>query len=166
MLHAWAPPLRRTSLPAPVISVDAALKTQTSLAPPVRVSGPAPAVNPNVPDAYTPGARFFPPSSVPTEKSVGCAAALLYAVVRAVLADSAVASAWCTCPVTVPGPSFAVVPKKPVTAAVGCVPRSPVTLLGPVLVTPAAARTAKLCAAPREGAVAAACRRPGEKPPI
>ena len=92
---------------------------------------------------------------MPTAKSVGCPAALLYAAVKAFLADSAVASAWCICPVTVPGPSFAVVPKNPVTAAVGCVPRSPVTLVGPVLVTPAAASTAKLCAAPNPGAAAA-----------
>src|SRR5277367_1701329 len=45
---------------------------------------------------------------------------------------------------------------EPVNVVVGYVPRSPLTVVGPVLVMPAPARTAKLSAVPSETAVAAA----------
>ena len=40
---------------------------------------------------------------------------------------------------------------RPVTAVPGLTPRSPAIMVGPVLVTVDAARTAKPCAAPRDG---------------
>jgi len=42
---------------------------------------------------------------------------------------------------------------KPVTAAPGLTPRSPVIVLAPVLVTVEPLNTAKLCAEPSEGAI-------------
>jgi len=63
-------------------------------------------------------------------------------------ACSATASAaWLVPPTTVPG-------GKPVTALPGLTPRSPVTMVGPVLVTIEPPKTAKLVATPRGGAVA------------
>lgn len=56
-------------------------------------------------------------------------------------------SAWMVPPKTMPG-------GKPVTALPGLTPRSPVTMVGPVLFTVEPARTAKLAAVPSEGAVA------------
>jgi hypothetical protein len=69
-------------------------------------------------------------------------AASLYAVVKSDCACSATASASCWAPSTVPGGN-------PVTAVPGLTPRSPVTTLGPVLVTVVPARTAKALAVPR-----------------
>ena len=51
--------------------------------------------------------------------------------------------------------------RKPVTAVPGLTPRSPVMTLAPVLVTVEAPNTAKLCAAPSDGAVGAGA---GEAP--
>ena len=75
-------------------------------------------------------------------------AASLYAVVRSDWAPAATPSALCIVPLdTVPGGN-------PVTAVPGLTPRSPLMLLGPVLVTVVPARTAKLAAVPRStGAV-------------
>jgi hypothetical protein len=73
----------------------------------------------------------------------GRPAASLYAVVRSDWACSATASATCWVPlITVPG-------GKPVTAVPGLTPRSPETVVGPVLVTAWPANTAKDAAVPR-----------------
>ena len=79
-----------------------------------------------------------------------CPAALLYAVVKSAWAVPATASALCTVPgrITMPGGN-------PVTALPGLTPRFPLIMLGPVLVTVVAAKTPKLPAVPRPGAVAA-----------
>src|SRR5712664_1484962 len=61
--------------------------------------------------------------------------------------------AWIVPPVTVPG-------GKPVTAVPGLTPKSPVMIVGPVLVTVEAPRTAKLCAEPSGGADCARARLP------
>src|ERR1700722_6426234 len=77
-------------------------------------------------------------------------AASLYPVGRSDWAPAATPSALCIVPLlTMPGGN-------PVTAVPGLTPRSPLMLLGPVLVTVVPARTAKLPAVPRPtGAVAA-----------
>src|SRR6185312_16803490 len=65
-------------------------------------------------------------------------------------APAAIVSAAWIVPITVPGGN-------PITAAAGDTPRSPVTMVGPVLFTfGVAPRTAKLCATPSGGATAAA----------
>src|SRR6185312_16934306 len=88
---------------------------------------------------YTPGASDLPPRLTPAKLLVpghGCAAALVYAAVRFVLALSATASALCWTP-DLPGGN-------PVTALPGETPSWPVIHVGPVLVTVVPARTAKL----------------------
>ena len=66
----------------------------------------------------------------------------MYAMVRSLWACAATASAWwMTPPVTRPGGN-------PVTAVPGLTPISPLTRLGPVLVTVVPASTAKLSAVP------------------
>src|SRR6266567_1028974 len=69
-------------------------------------------------------------------------AASLYAVVKSSWACAAIGSARWVVPFTIPGGN-------PVTAVPGLKPRSPLTVLPPVLVTVEAARTAKLAAVPR-----------------
>src|ERR1041384_2713045 len=69
-------------------------------------------------------------------------AASLYAVVKSCCARAAAASAAWIVPLTVPGGN-------PVTAVPGLSPRSPLTMVGPVLVTVEAARTANVVADPR-----------------
>src|ERR1700729_2902831 len=68
-------------------------------------------------------------------------AALLYAVVRSLCAWRATASAEWVAPFTRPG-------GKPLIAVPGLTPRSPVTVVGPVLVTDWPPRTAKLSTVP------------------
>src|SRR5690349_16364422 len=70
------------------------------------------------------------------------AAALLYAVVKSPWAVMATPSAMCFVPVSVPGGN-------PVIEAAGNIPTSPVTLVGPILLTTGVApRIPKLQAAP------------------
>src|ERR1041384_7499810 len=69
-------------------------------------------------------------------------AASLYAVVKSSWAAAATGSFKCLVPITTPGPN-------PASAVPGLIPRSPVTTVGPVLVTVELARTAKLPADPR-----------------
>jgi len=69
-------------------------------------------------------------------------------------ACKATASAACCTPTTVPGPPGI---SKPTIALPGETPRSPVTMVGPELVTVEPPRTAKLSAVPKVGAVATAC---------
>src|SRR5947209_16811681 len=72
-----------------------------------------------------------------------------YAVVLSLCAFAATVSPACIVPITVPG-------GKPTTARAGDTPRSPVTMVGPVLLTfGVAPSTAKLCALPNGGATAA-----------
>ena len=90
-----------------------------------------------------PGVRVCPPRSpatvtAPTDRP----AASLNAVVKSSWAWAAVASPACVVPFTVPGGN-------PVTAVPGLTPRSPVTVVAPVLVTVEPARTAKSAADPR-----------------
>src|ERR1044071_1997425 len=69
-------------------------------------------------------------------------AASLYAVVKSTWARAEAASAAWIVPLTVPGGN-------PVTAVPGLNPRSPLTVVAPVLVTVEAARTANVPADPR-----------------
>src|SRR5664279_3733552 len=70
-------------------------------------------------------------------------AALSYAVPRSILACDVMLSAACWVPISCPG-------GKPVTAVPGLSPRSPLMVLGPVLVTVDPPSTAKLAAVPNE----------------
>src|SRR6185503_14417970 len=90
-----------------------------------------------------PGVRVRPPRfpATPITPSVRPAASL-YAVVKSAWAWAAAASAAWIAPFTIPGGN-------PVTAVPGLNPRSPLTMVPPVLVTVEAPRTAKLAAAPR-----------------
>lgn len=86
----------------------------------------------------------IPPMSAGTALGFTRPAALLYAVVRSSWAWAAVGSPACIePPVTVPPPG-----PKPVTAVPGLTPRSPVTMVGPELVTVEPASTAKVAADP------------------
>src|SRR5437660_12932642 len=94
-------------------------------------------------DLYRPGVRVCPPRFpatviAPTVRP----AASLYAVVKASCAWAAAGSPAWIVPLTVPGGN-------PVTAVPGLSPRSPLTLVAPVLVTVEPARTANVLAAPR-----------------
>src|SRR5688572_1042559 len=87
--------------------------------------------------------RFRPPRLPATRIAPTVrAAALLYAVVKASCAWAAAGSPAWIVPLTVPGGN-------PVTAVPGLSPRSPLTLVAPVLVTVEPARTANVLAAPR-----------------
>src|SRR5579862_7921761 len=94
-------------------------------------------------DLYNPGANVWPPRFPAT--AIGAVvrpAASLYAIVNAACARcAAVSPAWID-PVTCPG-------GKPTTEVPVQTPRSPFTVVGPVLVTAVPARTPKLAAAPR-----------------
>src|SRR5688572_27906452 len=84
----------------------------------------------------------------------------LYAVTMEFWAASEVALPACIVPLTMPGPPPVHGAGNPVHAAPGLMPRSPLTTVGPVLVTVEPPRTAKLSAAPRDGATAMAESRP------
>ena len=150
-LQAWAPPVRTTLLAESVTRVDGAWKMKTAFgSPPAsRVSDPPTSSEDDA--LYTPGARVWPAPMKAGTLAVGLRpAASLYAVVRSDWAPFATPSAWWMVPpVTMPGGN-------PVTAVPGLTPRSPLMVLGPVLVTVCPARTAKLPAVPSPtGAVAA-----------
>src|SRR6185369_12312748 len=94
-------------------------------------------------DLYRPGVRVWPPrfpASVIAPRVRP--AASLYAVVKSSCAWAAAGSPAWIVPLTVPG-------GKPVTAVPGLSPRSPLIVVGPVLVTVEAARTANVLADPR-----------------
>jgi hypothetical protein len=94
-------------------------------------------------DLYRPGARVSPPRSPDTEAGKVRPAALLYAAVKSTWAKPAGPSAACIAPpMTCPGGN-------PVTAVPGLTPRSPFSVVGPVLVAVEAAKTVKLPAEPR-----------------
>src|SRR2546426_5964367 len=143
-LAAWALPLRMTWRPDVVVRVDAIWKMKTALASPWASSVRSPDdISSEDVDLDRPGVRVGPPgfpASViaPTVRP----AASLYAVVKSSCAWAAAESATCLVPLTVPGGN-------PVTEVPGLSPRSPVTVLAPVLVTVEPARTAKLAADPR-----------------
>src|SRR5207253_229235 len=144
MLAAWAPPLRMTWRPAVVVRVDAIWKMKTAFASPwaSRVRSPEEISRPDV-DLYRPGVRVSPPRFPATVMGHRVRpAASLYAVVKSAIAPAAVESPACVVPTTVPGGN-------PVTAVPGLTPRSPVTVVAPVLVTVEPARTAKRAADPR-----------------
>src|SRR5688572_10761918 len=87
--------------------------------------------------------RFRPPRFLATRIAPTVrAAASLYAVVKSSCAWAAAGSPAWIVPLTVPGGN-------PVTAVPGLSPRSPLTVVAPVLVTVEPARTANVVAAPR-----------------
>ncbi len=98
---------------------------------------------------YTPVVSVLPPRSWPVRlKLHACPARLLYAVVRSLSARLLTASPVCIVPVTVPGGN-------PVTAVPGLTPRSPITVVEPVLVMALPASAPKLAAVPNGGRTAA-----------
>src|ERR1700704_2988421 len=105
-----------------------------------RVTSP---VRPSVEEEkYTPGVRVCPAMSGRLVASGARPAASLYAVVRSVCACPATASVAWTEPCNV-------MEERPVIAVPGLTPRSPVIVVGPVLVTVLAPSTPKLSAVPR-----------------
>jgi hypothetical protein len=150
-LQAWAPPVRVTLLAESVMSVEGAWKMKTAFGSPWASKVSDPPTSSEEDALYTPGASVWPAPMKAGTLAVGLRpAASLYAVVRSDWAVAATPSALCIVPLnTWPG-------GKPVTAVPGLTPRSPLMLLGPVLVTVVPARTAKPPALPRPtGAVAA-----------
>src|SRR5207253_11114904 len=143
-LAACAPPLRMTWRPTVVVRVDAIWKMKTALASPWASSVRSPEeISSEEVDLYRPGVRVCPPRLpatviAPTVRP----AALLYAVVKASCAWAAAGSPAWIAPLTIPGGN-------PVTAVPGLSPRSPLTVVAPVLVTVEPARTANVLAAPR-----------------
>src|SRR5437867_6215676 len=143
-LAALAPPLRITWRAEVVVRVDAIWKMNTALASPWASSVRSPEeISSEEVDLYRPGVRVCPPRLpatviAPTVRP----AALLYAVVKSSSAWAAAGSPAWIVPLTVPGGN-------PVTAVPGLSPRSPLTVVAPVLVTVEAARTANELAAPR-----------------
>src|SRR4029077_12129914 len=130
--------------PTVVVRVDAIWKMKTALTSPWASSVRSPEeISSEEVDLYRPGVSVRPPrfpASViaPTVRP----AASLYAVVKATCAWAAAASATCMVPLTVPGGN-------PVTAVPGLNPRSPLTVVAPVLVTVEAARNTNVEADPR-----------------
>ena len=127
-----------------VVRVDAIWKMNTAFASPwaSRVRSPEEISSDDV-DTYRPGVRVWPPrfpASVIAPRVRP--AASLYAAVKSSCAWAAAGSPAWIVPLTVPG-------GKPVTAVPGLSPRSPLTVVAPVLVTVEAARTANVPAAPR-----------------
>src|SRR6185503_18768341 len=144
MLAAWAPPLRITCRPTVVVRVEPIWKMNTAFSSPCasRVRSPE-EISSEVVDLYRPGARVWPPRFPATVIApLVRPAASLYAVVKSNCAWAAAASATCIVPLTVPGGN-------PVTAVPGLNPRSPLIVVGPVLVTVEAARTTNVLADPR-----------------
>src|ERR1700743_2397821 len=121
--------MRLTLLAEAVVRVEPTWKMKTAFGSPCASRGSVP-VRPIDEDAlYTPGVRTRPPRSPAILDGGAAPAAALYAVVRSVWACRATASALCTAPlVTMPG-------GEPLTAVPGVPPRSPLIMLGPVLVT-------------------------------
>src|SRR5437667_5716726 len=140
---ALAPPLRITWRAEVVVRVDAIWKMKTALASPWASSVRSPEeISSEEVDLYRPGVRVCPPRLpaiviAPTVRP----AASLYAVVKASCAWAAAGSPAWIVPLTVPGGN-------PVTAVPGLSPRSPLTVVAPVLVTVEPARTANVLAAP------------------
>ena len=150
-LQAWAPSVRMTLLAESVTSVEGAWKMKTAFGSPPASSVSDPPTSSEDDALYTPGVRVWPAPMKAGTLAVGLRpAASLYAVVRSDWAPAATPSALCIVPLdTMPGGN-------PVTAVPGLTPRSPLMVLGPVLVTVVPARTAKLPAVPRPtGAVSA-----------
>src|SRR2546421_12888875 len=143
-LAALAPPLRITWRAEVGVRVDATWKMNTAFASPWASSVRSPEeISSEEVDVYRPGVRVCPPRLpaiviAPTVRP----AALLYAVVKASCAWAAAGSPAWIAPLTIPG-------RNPVTAVPGLSPRSPLTLVAPVLVTVEPARTANVVAAPR-----------------
>jgi hypothetical protein len=139
-----------TSLAESVTSVEPTWKMKTASGLPCALRVSAPPTSSEDVALYTPGRSVWPAPMNPGTLPDGLRpAASLYAVVRSDWAPAATASAECTAPFTMPGGN-------PVIAVPGLTPRSPLTMLGPVLVTVDPASTAKLPAVPRPtGATAA-----------
>jgi hypothetical protein len=149
-LQAWAPLVRKTWLAESVTRVEPTWKMKTAFESPCAFRISAPPTSSDDVALYTPGAIDWPAPMKPGNAVAGVRpAASLYAVVKSDSAPAATPSVWCTVPFTIPG-------GKPVIALPGLTPRSPLRMLGPVLVTVVPANTAKLLAVPRPtGATAA-----------
>src|SRR5438093_4553128 len=143
-LAALVPPLKITWLPTVVVRVDAIWKMNTAFASPWASSVRSPEeISSEEVDVYRPGVRVCPPRFPATRIAPTVRpAALIYAVVKSSCAWAAARSPAWIVPLTVPGGN-------PVTAVPGFSPRSPLTLVAPVLVTVEPARTANVLAAPR-----------------
>ena len=147
-LQAVLPPSTTTLLFDAVMNVEPAWKMNTAAGSPW-VSSVSVPVMPNVPDRYTPGVRVLPPSSTACAENGVAPAAVLYAVVRSVLACAVTAFPWLLAP-------FSVTVPNPVSVGVGSEPTSPLIVVAPVFVIPAPASTAKVLAPPRPTAACAA----------
>ena len=153
-LHAWAPLVSVMREPEMVVRVEPAWNTKTALGSPPASSVTSPVRSTDDAELYTPG-RTTRPVRSPTIGWVGPSpAATLYAVVRSVCAPCVTASpAW-----LVP---FTTIEPVPVIVVVGNVPKSPLSVVGPVLAMAAPARTTKLSAVPSGTVVATAWAVPG-----
>ena len=149
-LQAWAPFVSRMWLDVSVMSVEPTWKMKTAPEFPCAFRTSSPPTSSDDVALYTPGESDWPAPMKPPRLAAGVRpAASLYAVVKSDCAPDATPSVWCTVPLTMPG-------GKPVIAVPGLTPRSPLSRLGPVLVTVLPASTAKLPAVPRPtGATAA-----------
>lgn len=128
-LHWLAPLMSLTELADAVMRVEGALKIQTELGSfwPSSVRFPVKSVV-RLPNVYTPPTRVKPPRA-PTVDVDPLLAASTYALVRSSLACPATASPAWIVPPTIPGGN-------PVTDAAGAsMPRSLLTVVGPVFVT-------------------------------
>src|ERR1019366_497974 len=139
-----------TALAESVTSVEPTWKMKTALGSPCASRVSAPPTSRDDVALYTPGESDWPaPIKGPTLPDGLRPAASLYAVVRSDWAPAATPSALWMVPVTMPGGN-------PVTAVPGLTPRSPKTMVIPVLVTVLPPSTPKLLAVPRPtGATAA-----------
>jgi hypothetical protein len=135
--------VRRMELAESVTSVEPTWKMKTAFGSPWASSVSEPLTSSDVEALYTPGLSVWPAPTAGPTLAVGLRpAASLYAVVRSDSAPPATASSSWTAPLSIPGGN-------PVIAVPGLTPRSPLMMLGPVLVTALAARTSKLLALPR-----------------
>src|SRR5207249_1089296 len=142
-LAALAPTLKITWRAEVVVRVDAIWKMNTAFASPWASSVRSPEeISSEEMDLYRPGVRVRPPRfpATPIAPTVRPAASL-YAVIKSSCAWAAAESPAWIVPLTIPGGN-------PVTAVPGLSPRSPLTVVAPVLVTVEPARTANVLAAP------------------
>ncbi len=149
-LHALAPLISNTLEALAVVRVLPILKRKTLAGFPWPSRVRVPVKLAEDVKQYTPSGKVRPTRSVLGLLVQGRPAISLYAVVTSLCACKATASAAWVAPFTVPG-------GKPVIAVPGLTPRSPVSVVGPVLVTVEPPSTAKLSAVPREGRDVAAC---------
>src|SRR4029077_7655443 len=132
-----------TERPGDVVSVEDIWKMKTLFPLPCasRVTSAVPTDIEEV-AVYSPHVSVCPPMSPFLDVPPVSALAALYAFVASVCAFHAALSAECAVPLNVPAPPDWT-PLNPDIAVPGLTPRSPVTVVAPVLVTAELARTAK-----------------------